>query len=174
MIRVTHPRMHLLPLGRVAAHHVHWCRKPQAHLLDGTIHFQPVCRCGVRLLESCLITLGFFGDATDWDDSICAGGRLAALPLTFPIVLRSCSGVLGGEEIPDVTPARAASMLLSMPLRRDLLNIEPDTRGVEVVMESLESCNIMHGYDNVVEVFRDVRTFGGDQAQAQLPELQYE
>jgi len=41
-------------------------------------------------------------------------------------------------------------------------------------MESLESCNIMHGYDNVVEVFRDVRTFGGDQAQAQLPELQYE
>jgi len=89
-------------------------------------------------------------------------------------VLRSCSGVLGGEEIPDVTPARAASMPLSMLLRRDLLNIEPDTRGAEVVMESLESCNIMHGYDNVVEVFRDVRTFGGDQVQVQLPELQYE
>ena len=89
-------------------------------------------------------------------------------------MLRSCSGVLGGEEIPDVTPARAASMLLSMPLRHDLLNIEPDTQGVEVVMESLESCNIMDGYDNVVEVFWDVRTFGGDQVQAQLPELQYE
>ena len=79
-------------------------------------------------------------------------------------MLCSCSGVLGGEEIPDVIPARAASMLLSMPLRHDLLNIKPDTRGVEVVMESLESCNIMHGYNNVVEVFWDVRTFGGDQA----------
>jgi len=89
-------------------------------------------------------------------------------------VLHSCSGVLGGEEIPDVTPARVASMLLSMPLKRNLLNIKPDTRGAEVVMESLESCNIMHGYDNIVEVFRDVRTFGGDQVQAQLPELQYE
>jgi len=84
MIRVTHPRMHLLPLGCVAAHHVHWRRKPQAHLLDGTVRFQPVRRCGVRLLESCLITLGFFGDAADWDDSICVGGRLAALPLPSP------------------------------------------------------------------------------------------
>jgi len=36
-------------------------------------------------------------------------------------------------------------------------------------MESLESRNSMYGYDNVVEVFWDVRTFGGDQAQAQLP-----
>jgi len=89
-------------------------------------------------------------------------------------MLRSCSGVFGGEEIPDVIPARAASMPLSMPLRCDLLNIEPDTQGVEVVMESLESCNIMHGYNNIVEVFWDVRTFRGDQVQAQLPELQYE
>ena len=73
-----------------------------------------------------------------------------------------------------MTLARAASMPLSMPLRHNLLNIKPDTWGAEVVMESLESCNIMHGYDNVVEVFQDVRTFGGDQVQAQLPELQYE
>ena len=36
-------------------------------------------------------------------------------------------------------------------------------------MESLEGCNSMYGYDNVVEVFGDVRAFGGDQAQAQLP-----
>jgi len=90
MIHITHPRMHLLPLGRVTAHHVHQHRKPQVHLLDGTIRFQPVCRCGVRLLASCLITLDFFGDAVDWDDSICAGGHLATLPLPP----RSCFAVV--------------------------------------------------------------------------------
>lgn len=36
-------------------------------------------------------------------------------------------------------------------------------------MEGLERRNSMYGYDNVVEVFRDVRTFGCDQSQAQLP-----
>lgn len=41
------------------------------------------------------------------------------------VLASGCSGVLGEEEIPDVTPARAASI----PLRRDPLNIKPETRG---------------------------------------------
>jgi len=31
--------------------------------------------------RACLIALGFFGDAADSDDGVCAGGRLATLPL---------------------------------------------------------------------------------------------
>ena len=41
------------------------------------------------------------------------------------VLASGCSGVLGEVERPDVTPARAANM----PLRRDPLNIKPETRG---------------------------------------------
>ena len=34
-----------------------------------------------------MIALGFFGDVADWDDSVRAGGRLAALPFPFPFSL---------------------------------------------------------------------------------------
>jgi len=46
MIRVAHPRIHLLPLGRVATHGVHWRGEPRAYLLDGVVVFPPVRRCG--------------------------------------------------------------------------------------------------------------------------------
>jgi hypothetical protein len=41
------------------------------------------------------------------------------------VLASGCSGGLVEERLPDVTPARAASM----PLRRDPLNIRPETRG---------------------------------------------
>jgi hypothetical protein len=82
---------------------------------------------------------GLDGPASSLGDS--AAGSLAAaaafLALNLWLRLRStvvegpadvlASGCSGGleEERPDVTPARAANM----PLRRDPLNIKPETRG---------------------------------------------
>jgi hypothetical protein len=53
------------------------------HFLDDVVRFTPARRCGVRLLESCLIAFGFFSNSADSEDGVRAGGRLPIFTLSI-------------------------------------------------------------------------------------------
>jgi len=130
MICVTHPRIHLLPLGRVTTHCVHWRGEPRAHLLDGVIRFPPVRRCGVGLLESLLDCFGFFGDAADSDNGVRTGGGLAALHFPLPIgVLVARPGKSSSSPPQDAVPSVLRISTLTRFERRtgDVSGPNPDS-----------------------------------------------
>ena len=88
MVRVTHPRIHLIPLGRVATHRVHWRGELQAHLFDGIVVFPPERRCGTRFFESLLNGSGFSGGGADSEDVVRTSGclvwQLVRVTLYYP------------------------------------------------------------------------------------------
>ena len=73
---------------------------------------------GVMLLES-LLALGLFGDATDPDDGVCAGGCLVILRFTFDFPLHvGALAASAGNSSPPSPHDTAFSMLTNLTVTR--------------------------------------------------------
>ena len=76
---VTHARIHLLPLGRVAIHRVTGAGNSERVFMTMSYVCRHPVGTGRGFSRVCWIDLGLLGDAADLDDGVCAGGRLVSL-----------------------------------------------------------------------------------------------